>query len=85
MEWDRHKLLCDGTDNYVPWTILTMLIDVATCTWNFFTQDGGTGQNFKYRVTFCYIRRKKAVELAPSHNYKILIYGSCWRRVFEGY
>ena len=22
MGWDRHKLLCDGIDKYVPWTIL---------------------------------------------------------------
>jgi len=22
MGWDRHKLPCDGTDKYVPWTIL---------------------------------------------------------------
>jgi len=24
--WDRHKLLCDGTDKYVPWIILQKTI-----------------------------------------------------------
>jgi len=27
MGWDRQKLLWDGTDEYVPWTTLTISID----------------------------------------------------------
>ena len=30
--WDRHKLLCDGTDNYVPWTILQKDASLASLT-----------------------------------------------------
>jgi len=28
MEWDRHKLLWDGTDKYVPWTTLTVSFEI---------------------------------------------------------
>ena len=26
MRWDRHKLLWDGTDKYVPWTTLAIIV-----------------------------------------------------------
>jgi len=28
MGWDRHKLLWDGTDKYVPWTTLGIPIEL---------------------------------------------------------
>jgi len=29
MGWDRHKLLWDGTDKYVPWTTLVIWSSVV--------------------------------------------------------
>jgi len=28
--WDRHKLLCDGTDKYAPWTILGISVPLCS-------------------------------------------------------
>ena len=28
--WDRHKLPCDGTDKYVPWTILGIRLPLCS-------------------------------------------------------
>jgi len=33
--WDRHKLPCDGTDKYAPWTILDVVLAKEVWEWRF--------------------------------------------------
>ena len=51
MGWDRHKLLWDGTEKYVPWTTLTNCNEFVD---NFVMKKAGRNLLTVYCVTFSF-------------------------------